>query len=479
MMSATVNAEEAANLLDQPECAPRKAARVSIYHAVAAIFIVDSTLFLASGLGPILYASASAAGVPSTMSAEVVLGAFIAFLVFQQLLGSYRRARLIAARQSTRSTIMSLLLTFSLLFMLGAATKVTSDFSRLWFFSWMSVSGAGIPFAHWMLLARLRRRLASGACFSRALAIGINVPPGSQRAIESQSDGQIHIARVASVSMVEDLLHLDRWVADDDIDVVHISVPWTLAPQVFDFLAHFDHLSANIFVNPIVENQRPFLNAAARDGGLQIQIADRPIEDWDLWRKRCLDLLCSYVAISVLLPVMVLVAIAIRLESRGPILFRQTRHGFNGRTFQILKFRSMYPEASDALAVRQTARHDHRVTLVGRFIRSTSLDELPQLFNVIRGEMSIVGPRPHGVATTAEGRSLSAAVREYASRHRVKPGITGWAQVNGSRGELDSIEKLQRRVRLDVEYIENWSIVLDLKILAKTIPLIFRDSGAY
>ena len=119
------------------------------------------------------------------------------------------------------------------------------------------------------------------------------------------------------------------------------------------------------------------------------------------------------------------------------------------------------------------------MTWVGRLIRATSLDELPQLFNVLRGDMSIVGPRPHGINTTAEGNALSAAVREYASRHRVKPGMTGWAQVNGLRGELDSVDKLRRRVQRDVEYIENWSIGFDLKILAKTVALIFRDRGAY
>ncbi len=182
---------------------------------------------------------------------------------------------------------------------------------------------------------------------------------------------------------------------------------------------------------------------------------------------------------DLLFPVLVLIALAIRIETRGPLFFRQVRQGFNGSNFDVLKFRSMYADQSDAFAERQTSKGDGRVTRVGRLIRRTSLDELPQLINVIRGEMSIVGPRPHALKTTAEGRTLEAAVQEYALRHRVKPGMTGWAQVNGLRGELDTIEKLRRRVQHDIEYIEKWSMGLDLKIILKTLFLVIGARGAY
>ncbi|BGE86678.1 MULTISPECIES: sugar transferase [Methylosinus] len=171
--------------------------------------------------------------------------------------------------------------------------------------------------------------------------------------------------------------------------------------------------------------------------------------------------------------------LAIKLDSPGPILFRQPRVGFNGRTFELWKFRSMFSEKTDLHASVQTRRNDPRVTRVGRFIRGTSIDELPQLFNVLRGDMSIVGPRPHALSTRTEGHNLEELVDYYAVRHRVKPGMTGWAQVQGFRGELDTLDKLQNRVDCDLYYIDNWTFWLDIDIVVRTLMMIFRDKRAY
>jgi exopolysaccharide biosynthesis polyprenyl glycosylphosphotransferase len=221
------------------------------------------------------------------------------------------------------------------------------------------------------------------------------------------------------------------------------------------------------------------VRARKRGDDLQIQVLDRPIGGWDSWLKRVFDIVAAATALVMLSPVMAIVSLAIVIESRGPILFRQPRNGFNGGVFELLKFRSMYAEHADVHADQQTAKRDQRVTRVGRFIRRTSLDELPQLFNVLKGHMSIVGPRPHALKTSAEGKLLADAVSDYASRHRVKPGITGWAQVNGLRGELDSIHKLRQRVQYDMEYIENWSIGFDVHIVLRTIRLMLHDPYAY
>ena len=183
--------------------------------------------------------------------------------------------------------------------------------------------------------------------------------------------------------------------------------------------------------------------------------------------------------LALISPMLLFVALLIRLDSKGPIFFRQRRVGFNGSIFEILKFRTMYVDQTDHDAVRQTGRGDARVTRVGRVLRRTSLDELPQFINVLQGSMSIVGPRPHALQTRAEGKSLDELVEHYAARHRVKPGITGLAQVNGLRGELDSAEKLRRRVDYDIEYIDRWTIWLDIEILLKTVPLVFYDKSAY
>jgi exopolysaccharide biosynthesis polyprenyl glycosylphosphotransferase len=202
-------------------------------------------------------------------------------------------------------------------------------------------------------------------------------------------------------------------------------------------------------------------------------------EGWSLWFKRAEDLTIAVLALLVLSPALALIALAIRIDSPGPIFFRQVRIGFNGRTFRLRKFRSMFVEMTDHHAQTQTRKGDPRVTCVGRFIRSTSLDELPQLLNVIEGSMSIVGPRPHALATQTGGRNIDELVDCYAVRHRVKPGITGWAQIQGFRGELDNVEKLRNRVDYDLAYIDKWTIWLDLEIIFRTIKLIFNDKRAY
>jgi lipopolysaccharide/colanic/teichoic acid biosynthesis glycosyltransferase len=176
---------------------------------------------------------------------------------------------------------------------------------------------------------------------------------------------------------------------------------------------------------------------------------------------------------------MLTIAALIKLTSRGPVFFRQRRLGYNNRVIEVLKFRSMFTHLSDADATEQAFRGDKRVTPFGAWLRRTSLDELPQLLNVLKGDMSLVGPRPHALATTAGGLALEEAVPVYASRHRVKPGITGWAQVNGYRGALDSVDKIVHRVNHDLYYIENWSLAFDLKILWRTAQLVFADDNAF
>jgi exopolysaccharide biosynthesis polyprenyl glycosylphosphotransferase len=180
------------------------------------------------------------------------------------------------------------------------------------------------------------------------------------------------------------------------------------------------------------------------------------------------------------LPLMAIIAIAIKLESRGPVFFKQKRYGFNNELIEIYKFRSMYVDQCDATASKLVQKDDPRVTRVGAFIRKTSLDELPQLINVLlKGNLSLVGPRPHAIHAKAENRLYDEAVDGYFARHRVKPGITGWAQVNGWRGETNTQEKIQRRVEHDLSYIENWSVLFDLYILTLTPLALAKTENAY
>jgi Undecaprenyl-phosphate glucose phosphotransferase len=194
--------------------------------------------------------------------------------------------------------------------------------------------------------------------------------------------------------------------------------------------------------------------------------------------KRAIDVVFSVAALIVLAPVLLAIALVIRADSPGPILFKQRRYGYMNEELLVWKFRSMRTEDTDPASARQVSANDERVTRAGRFLRRTSLDELPQLWNVIRGEMSLVGPRPHAIGMLTEGADASKLVETYAHRHRMKPGLTGWAAVNGSRGPVDTPEAVRRRVALDVEYVERQSVWLDLSIMARTLPCVLGDSAS-
>jgi Undecaprenyl-phosphate glucose phosphotransferase len=210
-----------------------------------------------------------------------------------------------------------------------------------------------------------------------------------------------------------------------------------------------------------------------------LDIFDKPINDWDSVAKRAFDIVFSLVGIILFSPVMIATAIAIKLDSKGPVLFKQKRHGFNNEEIEVYKFRSMYTDQSDPTAKRTVTKNDPRVTRVGRIIRKTSIDELPQFFNALFGSLSLVGPRPHAVAAQSHNLLYNEVVDGYFARHKVKPGVTGWAQINGWRGEMDTNEKIRMRTEYDLYYIENWSMLFDLKILLLTPVRLLDTENAY
>lgn len=206
------------------------------------------------------------------------------------------------------------------------------------------------------------------------------------------------------------------------------------------------------------------------------EVVTRPISGWGYLLKTMEDYLLATIALFLLSPLFLIVAIAIRVESKGPVFFRQPRLGFNNQQFDIYKFRSMYLHNPEPGVIKQAGKDDPRITRVGRIIRRTSIDELPQLLNVLEGTMSLVGPRPHAITHNEEfGRD----VRGYFARHKVKPGITGWAQANGYRGETDTREKIEARVQHDVYYAENWSLMFDIRIMIITVLVVLFQRSAY
>jgi Undecaprenyl-phosphate glucose phosphotransferase len=208
------------------------------------------------------------------------------------------------------------------------------------------------------------------------------------------------------------------------------------------------------------------------------RLMDKPLDEVAALIKRIEDVVIAAVCLLVTLPLMLVIALCIKLDSRGPVFFRQKRLGVFNLPFDLLKFRSMYVEQTDSLGQQLTRAGDPRITRVGRFLRMMSFDELPQLINVLRSEMSLVGPRPHALAASAAGVLYARAISEYPLRHRVKPGITGWAQVNGWRGETTTIEQIQQRVKHDLHYIKHWSLSFDLLILARTVFTVLSRANA-
>lgn len=285
---------------------------------------------------------------------------------------------------------------------------------------------------------------------------------------------------LGNLPLLGNMRDLERMIREEKVTQVLVALPWFADNRIGQLMNELRKLPVNVLLVPDVVAFRHAHQRITDVGGLPALIAsDLPLRGWSPLIKRAEDIALSSLALLVAAPVMLAVAIAIKLDSPGPVLFRQKRYGYNNRLIEVFKFRSMYHARSDANAERQTTRDDDRITRVGRFIRKTSLDELPQLLNVFLGSMSMVGPRPHATATKAAGVLFEDAVAEYSARHRVKPGITGWAQIHGYRGETDTLEKIEKRVEYDLEYIERWSLWFDLYILGATVPALLFNKDVY
>ncbi len=279
----------------------------------------------------------------------------------------------------------------------------------------------------------------------------------------------IQILGVPKIGGYDDLI---TFVRASEIDMVIIALPLEAEARIKWLLDAFKVLPVEVRLSAFSQDYA----FAQADRDPLISAMSRSFAPERRLTKRAFDILFASLALVLLLPLMLVAAIAIRLESRGPILFRQRRHGYNDRIIEVLKFRSMYHEMADPEAKNVVSRNDPRVTRVGRFLRRSSIDELPQLFNVLKGDLSLVGPRPHAIdAMGSDRRRFSRMVEGYSARHRLPPGITGWAQINGWRGEIDDPAKLTARIEHDLYYIENWSLWLDLKILFRT-PLSLMDT---
>jgi Undecaprenyl-phosphate glucose phosphotransferase len=276
---------------------------------------------------------------------------------------------------------------------------------------------------------------------------------------------------------VEDLIDFVRATR---IDTLILTLPVTAEKRLLTIMNRLWVLPVDIRLSAHGQQLRYRPRAYSYIGNLPLlDLFDRPLGDWGPLLKTIADNAIAALALVLLSPVLALVALAVKLESKGPVIFKQNRYGFNNELIKVYKFRSMYTDMTDRDANKLVTKDDPRVTKVGKFIRKTSLDELPQLLNVLQGNLSLVGPRPHATKASAAGNLYEIVVDGYFARHKVKPGITGWAQINGWRGETDTAEKIERRVEHDLYYIENWSLTFDLYILARTPFALLKSEHAY
>jgi Undecaprenyl-phosphate glucose phosphotransferase len=277
---------------------------------------------------------------------------------------------------------------------------------------------------------------------------------------------------------VDDLVEFGRRTR---IDLVIFSLPISAESRILQMLKKLWVLPVDIRLAAHANKLRFRPRSYSYIGSVPVlDVFDRPIADWDVVMKWLFDKIIGGLVLILALPLMGAIALAIRLDSRGPILFKQKRYGFNNDLIEVYKFRSLYTDSADPGAERLVTKDDPRVTRVGRIIRKASLDELPQLFNVVlKGNLSLVGPRPHAINAKAEARLYDEAVDGYFARHRVKPGLTGWAQINGWRGETDTHKKIKKRVEHDLYYIENWSLLFDFIIVAHTPFALIKSENAF
>ena len=428
-------------------------------------------------------------------SSALTLAVLAPFVLFDQQLnqmGSRASTRLIIRR-----TMIRFLRLAGVALALGFATRSTDILPRMLAMLWFAcglilVTGSRVG------LAKQLQVLEHRGMFKDSVAVVGSGPIADRviRTLQQTASRSVEIVGVFDdrrhgggsgrtttglhipVGTIEDLIKLGQL---RKIDWVLLAMPNTAENRLNTIVHSLKALAVSVGLCP--ENigmSLPYRMINYLGDGFPVTLlADRPIRNWNAVLKSAEDLVLGGLLTLLLFPLMVIVAVAIRLDSPGPILYRQRRHAANNSEFEVLKFRTMrWNPDSDKGILKQTGVDDDRVTRVGRFLRKSSLDELPQLINVLRGDMSLVGPRPHAVNMRTEERLGHEIIEAYPHRHRVRPGMTGWAQVCGSRGATETIEQLRRRVQLDIHYIENWSILFDVKILIMTAWVVLRGTNA-
>jgi Undecaprenyl-phosphate glucose phosphotransferase len=436
---------------------------------------------------------------PVAASARYYVGSIVGISLLAMLAFQAADIYQVQAFRGHEKQYMRLASAWSVVFLIAVSVSYFAEagdkFSRVWLGSFYVVGLLALIAFRRALFLFVRQWTRQGRLDRRTVVVGAGDNGESLIAtLATQRDTDVRVIGVfddrgddrasltcdgvPKLGTVDDLVEFARHTR---VDLVIFSLPISAESRILQMLKKLWVLPLDIRLSAHTNKLRFRPRSYSYVGNVPVlDIFDRPIADWDVVMKWLFDKVVGSLALICVAPIMLLIALAIKLDSKGPVFFKQRRYGFNNEFVEIYKFRSLYVESTDAAADKLVTKNDPRVTRVGRFIRKTSLDELPQLFNVVfTGNLSLVGPRPHAIHAKAAEHLYDEAVDGYFARHRVKPGITGWAQVNGWRGETDSREKIQRRVEHDLYYIENWSILFDLYIVARTPFALIRGEGAY
>jgi Undecaprenyl-phosphate glucose phosphotransferase len=390
-------------------------------------------------------------------------------------------------RTSVKLLLEVMLLLIGCLFIL----KMSDDFSRIWLVTWTATSAVVVCGMRLIAGRAAQRLIRSGRLTKNVAVVGAN-EIGQQlstklvqesfgtRLVGLFDERRSRVVRTPErCGAVQQLSSLDELLRRGCVDEVVIAISPSASDRIWELTRRYHPFPVSLRVLAPAGYEHFQVLDSQRYGDIgTFRVMGKPLDEAAVVLKRLEDIATALLCLLIILPLMLLVALAIKLDSPGPVFFKQKRLGANNQPFDLLKFRSMYTEQADPLGRQLTRAGDPRITRVGQLLRRTSIDELPQLINVLRGDMSLVGPRPHPLAANAAGVTYARAISDYPIRHRVKPGITGWAQVNGWRGETTTIEQIRRRVEHDLYYIENWSLTFDLLILGKTVFAVLSRENA-
>lgn len=413
----------------------------------------------------------------------------ISFMLFAEAFDLYRSWRTESTTMLIKHAAFAWLVTAMVVISFAYFFPSLASYSKLTILLWLAVTGPSlmawrIVFREILFFQRRQGHNSRSAIVIGATSSGYNL---AMQIIENDQLGirfkgifddraperLPHEFQNQVLGTVKDALKLAK---ENQIDYIYVAMPMSAEKRITDILNQCSDTTCNVYIIPnfFIYN---LLNARWQTvGSVQtLSVFDTPFQGANDVLKRIEDIVVSIMILSIIAIPMLFIALAVKMTSKGPAIFKQNRYGLDGKEIKVYKFRSMTTQ-DNGEAVKQATKNDSRITPLGAFLRKTSLDELPQFINVLQGRMSIVGPRPHAVAHNEEYRAL---IEGYMLRHKVKPGITGWAQINGFRGETETVNKMVKRVEYDLDYIHRWSVWFDLKIIFKTVFKGFVDKNAY